>query len=968
MRIERIRIDGFGALSGVDLAWPEGKLLLVVDPNETGKTTLCEAVLAALYGLPRGRVGGSRARDLRRPRSGAPLRVGLDVRTDGVRWAVDRDLDAGTLRVVDRDRGVEVTRDVMRGSGRDVLGERVTGLTEALFRTTAYCGQNVLDRDELDSTLALELAKIADSGGGEASVVRALRALLEARSKMPDAVTGNVSVETEIVRLAKRLEERQAEVARLGRARAAAEEAGARLSRRTAERDAARRRAAEAEVAALEAERRDLDRRLAARAGAEKARRALEEEAAALSADAGRYTAEVLAEVDRLREARGKRPEALVKDRSSLEADRLLGAEESRDRVHRFGPAAALPPLERVRLGELLGAAIRCVDEIAVAEEALAAQWDELRREGVAEDLARLESLPAADRELLQVAEEERSRLELHGVQCDRRAAEASAGAAIASGERRGRVKRAKGLVTASVLTLATAGYLVLAPRVPRPIVASALAFGICLALLGLAGWVRGSRHGRDEEQRRREEEAAARREAQATRRQLSELRQRLDRMARAAALPDAVALMKAARRARAAHEKKLRLVERETRRAAAIERRVRLEAELEPFRAALGCEVGLPEPDDARRFLAVLADLDRADRTGEIRTAALEREAERLVTESAQLARLDEELRAAFERLGIPRVLPLSEAALIAESGRRRAARYREIVEVELPARRDAVVEPDASGLVRRRDELLAEVARRRTALPPGSGPGSGPPPPAHDTPEAARRAADDARRAAAEAEEARLVVERELALRSREGGERAGSAEEALRETEAALRRAQLFREALDLAQESLAAAASSAYGDFRQGLGAASREILAAWRMPYEQLEFGEDLSVSAVLRGGRAVTRAEVAGALSTGAREQLHLTARLAALRYLGTGERGVPLLLDDPLVGADDERFVAVMSFLATEVLAERPVLVVSCHGWRHRHLLDRLPPEVAARIEPVSLAERGTFGSAPGI
>src|SRR5205085_1146218 len=129
------------------------------------------------------------------------------LRVSGARWSVDRDLDTGAVRVVDRDRGLEVTRELMRGSGRDVLGEHVTGLTEALFRTTAYVGQNVLDRDELDSTLALELAKIADSGGGEASVVRAMRAIQEARSKMPEAVTGSVSVETEIVRLGKRVEE-----------------------------------------------------------------------------------------------------------------------------------------------------------------------------------------------------------------------------------------------------------------------------------------------------------------------------------------------------------------------------------------------------------------------------------------------------------------------------------------------------------------------------------------------------------------------------------------------------------------------------------------------------------------------------------------------------------------------------------------------------------------------------------------
>ncbi|HEV8269126.1 MAG TPA: ATP-binding protein, partial [Thermoanaerobaculia bacterium] len=165
MRIERLRIDGFGALSGIDLEWPEGKLLLVVDPNETGKTTLCESIVVGLYGLPRGRVVAARTREIRRPRGGGKLAVALDVAREGdSRLSVERDLENGTLRVVDRDRGVDVTRDFLRGGGRDVFGETVTSLTEPLFRTTAYVGQNVLHKDELDSTLTVELARIADSG------------------------------------------------------------------------------------------------------------------------------------------------------------------------------------------------------------------------------------------------------------------------------------------------------------------------------------------------------------------------------------------------------------------------------------------------------------------------------------------------------------------------------------------------------------------------------------------------------------------------------------------------------------------------------------------------------------------------------------------------------------------------------------------------------------------------------------
>ena len=71
------------------------------------------------------------------------------------RFSIERDFDEGTLRVVDRDRGEDRTAEFLRAGGRDAVGEKLTGLTEALFRTTAYVGQNVLDGDALDSSLTV---------------------------------------------------------------------------------------------------------------------------------------------------------------------------------------------------------------------------------------------------------------------------------------------------------------------------------------------------------------------------------------------------------------------------------------------------------------------------------------------------------------------------------------------------------------------------------------------------------------------------------------------------------------------------------------------------------------------------------------------------------------------------------------------------------------------------------------------
>ena len=963
MRIERVRIDGFGALSRVDLSWPSERLLLVVDHNETGKTTLCEAVVAALYGLPRGRGLGPRLRELRRPRNGAPLRVGLDLAATGRRFSIDRDLEVGTLRIVDRDRGLDVTREFLRPGGRDSFGEAVTGgLTEALFRASAYISQNVLDRDSLDSSLTVELARIADSGGGEASVVRALKLLEAARREMPEASSGaTVSVETEIVRLSRRLEAFRAERAELAGFREAAAEASARLAARVHARDESRRRAALAEVAVVEAERRALGHRLSELAAAREALRAAEGEAAGLERDAALFSPELLATIDGLRERRGARPQALREARAVLAEMRARAEREDRDIERRFGEAVRMPDEERRRARSLLEAVVEAGEESAAGEASLAVQWEDLRRDGLADDLARLEALPGPDRAFLVAAEEERTALELEGVKLDRKGADAHALVSIIGGERREKVGRARALVIGAVVGVPLVAALAFS-QVSLPFTLAAGAFTLALGVFGGVAWVSGSQHRVAEQLRARDDETVYRQKAAELRRRLSDLRQRLERTARGGGFPDAAALLRAHRRLRGADDRRRALLARTAQRDAARERARQIGAELAPFVPLLGLSAVPPPPEEARRVLARLSELDAA--LEEARTAAtiLAREDERLGREGAELLELEEALRAAFARAAAPPGLAIAEAFGYVESGRRRAARRKELLDVELPARREAVREDQIVELTGRVEALAAEVRTRLAELG------------AREelladaaTPEAARRAAADARAALEAAEAERLAAERDLAAAARQGGERARACEENLAETEALLRRATLFRDAVDLAHRMLGDAASAVYGDFRRGLAAASRSILASWHVPYEALEFADDLSLTAVARGGRVATKGEIDGAISTGAREQLHLTARLSVLRYLGTGVEGVPLLLDDPLTGADDERFVAVMRFLVTHVLAERPVLLVSCHGWRHEKLLEALPPDVREKLLQVSLAPYSSKPARPG-
>ncbi len=971
MRIERLVVEGFGPLEGVDISWGEGELLLVLEPNETGKSTLCEAIVAALYGLPKGRTAGGRSREARKPRSGAPNRLRLDVVTGAGRFTVERDFDAGTLRVVDRDRGEDRTADFLRPGGRDAVGEKLTGLTEPLFRTTAYVGQNVLDGDSLDSSLTVEMARIADSGGGEASVVRALRLLDAARARMPEPTTGaQVSVETEIVRAGRRVEEKRAEAVRLARSREAAAEAAERLAALTSGRDAARRAAALAEVAVVESERRSLAAEMERRGADGRKRHELEAEAEKLEREAEIFTSDALAAVDALRGIRGTRPEALGAARAALAAERKAAAAEDRERRRRAGGLAELTPEARNSLRTLLDGAVEASRAAEAAEEALEAEWEELRREGLAEDLRRLDGIPPVDRDFVACAEEDRQALELSGVQLDRRVADAGARASIAAGERQVLVRRARALVVAAALFVPlVVGAFLKRGRVDDPLVLTLAVFAAVLALYGGVAWARGVGHRREDELRSREEEAAARIEAQEERRRLSDLRLRVEQISRRAGFKDAATLVKAQRRARAAEERRQRLVAKRVRLHAASERLEAAERGLEPFRSALGLATGLPPPDEARRFLQILADLEKADHAAAAREEAAERDEVRLREEETVLAGLEEKLFELLARFGVPPGLSLAESLLVVEAGRARSARRKAILEVELPAL-SAGATPEADDtFAERLERLEAEVGSRLAGVDASVGDLVVP-----SEPEAARRAAEAERQKAAQLEEERQAAEKDLAQRAFEGGGRAREVEEQLAVAEAARERAVLFRDALDVARDALASAASTTYGDFRGGLARASMEILAACRLPYESLEFGEDLSVTVVARGGRPVTRADLAASVSTGAREQLHLVARLAALRHLGTGPKCLPLLLDDPLVGTDDERFRAVLSFLLEDLLVDRPALLVSCHVERHERWWAALPPALASRVRRVRLpgrtgvAAEGSRGGTQGL
>jgi len=111
-----------------------------------------------------------------------------------------------------------------------------------------------------------------------------------------------------------------------------------------------------------------------------------------------------------------------------------------------------------------------------------------------------------------------------------------------------------------------------------------------------------------------------------------------------------------------------------------------------------------------------------------------------------------------------------------------------------------------------------------------------------------------------------------------------------------------------------------------------------------LPGTDIVLGEGFAVSAIHRASAAQPQ----DLLSTGTIEQIGLLTRLAYARLLADQGLPVPVVLDDPLVYADDRRLKDVFAILA-EAARYHQVVVLSCHEAAFRPLGEQAGARVLA-------------------
>jgi DNA repair exonuclease SbcCD ATPase subunit len=961
MRLVRLKVEGFGPLKGEWTFDPE-RLNLVVDDNERGKSSLIAAITAGLYGLDADRRTHRviTPQERWRPWSGGAYRLELEVEHEEERYVVRRDFERGTVEVWNG-RGQEVTADFRQGKEDYSVGRHLFGLDAEEFEKCALVRQGELDQvvpgDERlrrASTLHARLENAADTRVGDTNASEALQVLEGALKRYTCAeleFTGTVDtaiqrLELKVGTLATELKTLEHDLERMS---GPLEE----LARRGEEEQTVRKGLDRLELERRDAFATDLRRQLREHEERVAALEGLKAEATALDLAAGLpegAEAELRETIARWEEAQrnldaleARRREEQARERTALDAEeqglKQYAACTAEDADHAVALAA-----EMRRIGD---EDARLRTSVFNLRELLAGRGYEPER--IQFLTARFGALDDEQQRLLRGQSELALAFQTEVATLEQTRTQSTESLRAIDGLRNAR--RMPGLILLALGVGATlGGIVVFGMQGPRSFGLGMLAIGAAMVVAGVGFLVTGARAREEDRETALRDLSDAQRRLNTLRGQRAESEIALAEMSRAMGYRDPVELVREWNEyARLLDEsgpvmgaeQQIRALEQQKRQAF---------GEVASLLARVGG--GSPDPATLERVAAGIRHLTAVRQ----RLEALDRswswiDEERRVAEAAATGLKERAVRVLQSAgLAYDPERPWSEHIVELSERLKSKSRHGTLV-------RDLI--PQAERALRPAHEI--EEVRKQLAAIETERPADAPPPAA-------------APRGAFEIDnEARLLREKLDALQKWRGDLRVAVEEvwrkfhaehpERLAQKERAeqtLEGARRFKQAVELARETLQKVAVDTHRRWAEHLNHRVAELLKGVGTGVEEVRFGEDLDFSVRLAGGSQAARGKAVLALSSGARDQLHLAVRLAISEYLSRGQAGLPLLLDDALSTSDDERADALLRLLAEHFAKRHQILLVTCHKQRTEAFAGRHPDLWRDRVHRIELQSAG--------
>ncbi len=944
MFLERLNIRGFGCLR-TTVTFATDRVNLAVADNETGKSTLIASILAAFYGI---------VEDLRDRRDKRPHRrhvipwenpeefgIELDFTNESRRWRIERDFNSGEVHLIDRDTGRDHAADYHRGRGTYMIGEELIGLPVDEFLKSFYLKQEEILEIRESKGLTHYIQGVATALEGGTSSELAIQRLRDTRDRYPfEGSRDGLKIENAIKRLQTDRESCLVEIEKLERARNDMEPEAERLKQIEAEIERLR---TERETAIRQGDIADI-RELRHLIDAQKKKREEIESLAKTAEELKTYESfpankweQLLSSSQRVNDltASASKLETRLKEEVEVPLTKLETELQSQRDLAGITEAEARDLESGVnRLNdrrERLDQAERVKEKLEQELKAVGLDKDRFSRlqqifSGVTTDERRfIEHFRAAYAEEEALYRELKTRREWN---------ERERGLIV--GRQNKIINTARLFFLMAAVMVFSGGTLILLTQgewLGQVLAGLGVVFGAIGAITrGMAGGgdtgalkklevdlaevIKGEdeSHAKVEKIGRDLTEIASRlgfeggHELLAEYFQFDDMKEKVEPLIIASKEAD-----------RTNEEFKASL------------------DQLAPFFSRAGDNLP-PEGkavDEAKTLLNRYREVVKL--SGEFKAAKIKRD--EIDAELTRVKRDRDPNRQTCEDIlrqaGIDKIDPLDEAVEKFKAGLENHKRYADVAVEKLPRlRKELLPEVDLAAKNERLAQLVAKTSLGDTV------------PELEHQKEYYRDLAEQKGREEEKIRHSREAINRQIGVTYERYQSQYPDLRRRVEDLDEKVSQAEAFRAEIDMAVQIMNDISREVYRSWAAALSEEAAPFLEALNPRYCDLQFHEDLTFVVRDKGAnKLLTSAEAEAVLSSGARDEIFLAARLGIACYLARGAKGaMPIVLDEPLAAVDDEKFVSGMRFFLQQLSTRHQLLIMSCHEERHRWLAGRIP------------------------